>query len=108
MTTSTNPNDDPRYRVADAGYGVLRGFAVFDDRGRSLDGSPLLVDKYRTRSGAEHAARLLNNGVARIEWHAVLGCHVQPVSTDPGRGSLFDAAAFEQLSGQLSLAEDGR
>jgi hypothetical protein len=37
---------------------------------------PTLVDMFRTRSGAHHAARLLNGGVATIEPHALLGCRV--------------------------------
>ncbi len=40
------------------------------------DGTPELVDMYRTRSGAHHAARLLNRGVATVKPHAVLGCRV--------------------------------
>jgi hypothetical protein len=40
------------------------------------DRTPGLVDMYRTRSGAHHAARLLNSGAARIEPHALIGCRV--------------------------------
>jgi hypothetical protein len=69
--------ENSRYRVADRGSSLLR-FAVMDDHGRALHGAPGLVDVYRTRSGAEHAASLLNRGVARVEPHAVLGCRVVP------------------------------
>jgi hypothetical protein len=41
-----------------------------------LDGQPTLVDLFRTRSGAHHAARLLNRGVAMIEPHALFSCRV--------------------------------
>lgn len=35
------------------------------------------VDRYRTRSVAEYAARLLNASAARINHHAVIGCRVE-------------------------------
>jgi small ligand-binding sensory domain FIST len=44
------------------------------DAGGSTD---VEVDRYRTRSVAEHAARLLNAGAARINHHALIGCRVE-------------------------------
>lgn len=40
------------------------------------DGAPELVDMYRTRSGAHHAARLLNSGLATVEPRALFSCRV--------------------------------
>jgi hypothetical protein len=43
-----------------------------------IDGDPQLapVDYFRTRSGAEYAARLLNSGAATIDPHGLIGCRV--------------------------------
>jgi hypothetical protein len=49
-------------------------YAVFR---RDLEGSPSLVDLYRTRSGARYACRLLNNGAGRVNSHGVFGCRVE-------------------------------
>lgn len=51
-------------------------FAVCDRRGCWVWANSNAVDIYRTRSGAEHFARLLNSGLAGIDPHAVLGCKV--------------------------------
>jgi hypothetical protein len=51
-------------------------YAVFR---RDLDGSPSLVDLYRTRSGARYACRLLNNGAGRVNSHGVFGCRVEVI-----------------------------
>jgi hypothetical protein len=42
-----------------------------------LDGTPSLVDLYRTRSGARYACRLLNNGAGRVNSHGLFGCRVE-------------------------------
>jgi hypothetical protein len=36
-----------------------------------------LVDMFRTRSGAFHAARMLNSGVAVVDPHGLIGCRVR-------------------------------
>lgn len=34
------------------------------------------VDRFRSRSAAEYAARLLNSGLASVDRHATVGCKV--------------------------------
>jgi hypothetical protein len=41
------------------------------------------VDQHRTRSGAEHAARLLNTGNAHVEPHRPVGTRVMPNEQGP-------------------------
>jgi hypothetical protein len=56
------------YRVTDRGT-FPRGFAVLDKRGA-------LVDAFRTKSGAEYAARVLGTDRATLDHHATFGCRV--------------------------------
>ena len=58
----------PRSYHGCMGYAALR-YAVFPAAG-------LPVDYFRTRAAAEHAARELNAGRARVDAHAVIGCRV--------------------------------
>jgi hypothetical protein len=44
---------------------------------RDVDGTPSLVDLYRTVSSAGYACRLLNNGAGRVNSHGVFGCRVE-------------------------------
>ena len=37
-----------------------------------------VVDRFATEIGAEHAARMLNNGACYVDPHAPVGCHVMP------------------------------
>jgi hypothetical protein len=65
-----------RFRVRDSMRGGGGRFAILDDGGRSLDGAPLYVDSFRTRSAAESPARLLNAGLATVDPHALIGCRL--------------------------------
>lgn len=65
--------DTERFRVR---RGDCSPFVVIDYAGRSLDFAPMYVDSFRSRSAAEYAARQLNDGVARVDSHAVVGCKV--------------------------------
>jgi hypothetical protein len=49
-------------------------YAVFR---QDLDGTPSLIDLYRTRSGARYACRLLNDGAGRVNSHGVFGCRLE-------------------------------
>ena len=60
------------YRVVDerkAFRFTYGGFIVLDEHAQ-------IVDRFRTESAAQHAAHLLNRGVAYVRPHDVIGCKV--------------------------------
>ena len=61
----------PQYRSWEnwTALNPCKRFAVYSD-------GKLPVDHFRTRSGAEYAARLLNDGLATVDAHALIGCRV--------------------------------